>query len=836
MGTKYFCKNKRRREAVDKHAVLNGIDYLEVLDRKAPGNTPRQVNLLVRCLKPVPPPGDIEVKIEGGVRITPVTVEWFYPASSFSPNSADDAVPPNNLVTLEERQYFSGLPEPDHVLVVRAGSTGDFSYYTLSLTVDKTSSHPYAEFDPRLSVVTFSFKVECPSEFDCKSERECSLPAAAPPEINYLAKDYESFRRLMLDRLSVLMPRWQERNPADLQVALVELLAYEGDRLSYYQDAVAAEAYLDTARKRVSVRRHARLVDYFMHDGCNARTWVFIQVKAGGNADGATLTAETALLTPCSSENIVITPAEAAKITAAEKPEVFETMSDVKLYYVHNRIEFYTWSDRECCLPRGAVTATLKNTPNLSLEKGDFLLFEEVKSPVNGESRDRDPDRRHVVRLVHVQTGTDPLDGTPVLDIRWHKEDALPFPFCVSISIEKEGSISTVESISIARGNIVLADHGGTTFETFTPAQIKIQELKPLYLSGGPVTCLDPLKGNESAASAMKRKLSRCRPVVTLYEDPGGGNVEWKARRDLLNSDKFFTEFVVETESDGTAYLRFGDGIMGKEPDTESELKAVYRVGNGTRGNIGAGVISHLIQPQGSGITEITGISNPLPAEGGTDPESIEEVRQFAPRAFRTQERAVTQQDYADKAMDYEGVQKAVATFRWTGSWTTVFLVIDREEGKTVEDDELFKKGLYAYMEKYRTAGFDLEIADPVMVPLDIAVEVCVKPGYFKSDIKETLLKVFSSYDWAPDQRGFFHPDNFTFARAVYLSRIYEVAVKVDGVAFVEVTRFKRWGRKSGREMEDGYLKPGPVEIVRLDNDPNFPENGKIEFEMKGGL
>ena len=58
------------------------------------------------------------------------------------------------------------------------------------------------------------------------------------------------------------MPDWQERHVPDLGIALVEVLAYVGDYLSYYQDAVATEAYLDTARRRISVRRHARLVDY----------------------------------------------------------------------------------------------------------------------------------------------------------------------------------------------------------------------------------------------------------------------------------------------------------------------------------------------------------------------------------------------------------------------------------------------------------------------------------------------------------------------------------------------------------------------------------------------
>jgi len=96
---------------------------------------------------------------------------------------------------------------------------------------------------------------------------------------NYLARDFHGFRQLLLDRMAVTLPEWKERNPADLGMVLVELLADVGDRLSYQQDAVATEAYLGTARQRVSVRRHARLLDYPMHEGCNARTWVHLAVN-----------------------------------------------------------------------------------------------------------------------------------------------------------------------------------------------------------------------------------------------------------------------------------------------------------------------------------------------------------------------------------------------------------------------------------------------------------------------------------------------------------------------------------------------------------------------------
>jgi hypothetical protein len=809
MGIQYACKNEERRDLVKDHDSLNGIDFLEVLDDDTLPIELRQCTLEVHLIRPLDGSITLEkenFRIDGGVRIRNIKI--------IDPPIPDGA---REIITLQ---------------VDRAG---DFSTYTLRIFKDPDLLTYLDTFDPILSEVDFSFKVECPSEFDCKIEEKCPSLTYPAPEINYLAKDYAGFRRLMLDRLSLLMPGWRERNPADLQVALVELLAYVGDYLSYYQDAVATEAYLGTARKRVSVRRHARLVDYHMHDGCNARAWVHLQLEAGS----LTIVEKTKLMTRCLNADRVIAEVAAEKIIKQQKPVVFETMFPIDLYQAHNKIRFYTWGDSECCLPKGAVKATLYEKSGMLLKIGDFLLFEEVKSPVTGEPEDSDPTHRHVVRLVDVEPTTDPLDEIAVVNIRWHEEDALPFPFCISTVIREGGLEEAVTDASVARGNLVPADHGQTIIETdtFSPDQIKNRLLQPLELGKGPVTCTDGFDAaaGVSAASAKRRKLHRCCPAVVLVEDPGGGHIEWEARQDLLNSEKFSKEFVVETEPDGTAYVRFGDGILGKEPDTDKTFGASYRVGNGSDGNVGAGALCHIV-PKVGGSIGISAVRNPLPAEGGVEMETIEEARQFAPQAFRTQERAVTEKDYADVAMRYPGIQKAVATFKWTGSWFTIFLVVDREGGKPVEEDPQFKEDLYKHLEKYRMAGFDLELDDPVSVPLDIALRVCVKPGYFKSDIKEALLKVFSNYEWEPGQRGFFHPDNFTFAQPVYLSRIYEAAVKVDGVASVNVTKFERWGKGPDKEIEDGRLVPGRTEIVRLDNDPNFQENGKIEFEMKGGM
>ena len=79
--------------------------------------------------------------------------------------------------------------------MVHVDKPGDFSTYTLRLAMDdarQTDSH--SGFDPRYAACEFSFKASCPSDLDCAPERGCVPPSFERPEINYLAKDYASFR------------------------------------------------------------------------------------------------------------------------------------------------------------------------------------------------------------------------------------------------------------------------------------------------------------------------------------------------------------------------------------------------------------------------------------------------------------------------------------------------------------------------------------------------------------------------------------------------------------------------------------------------------------------
>lgn len=820
---KYFCCNEMRREAVRKSS-LNGIDYLEVRDRAANAPEERQRILFIHFLKPLtaPVPAKENIRIEGGERI----------------------------VGIQPLSAAPGTGDEDHILKVELDRYGDYSTYTLKLVAGPEDDTPLPGMDVRLASIDFSFKAECPSDFDCKPSKACPPDETSEPDIDYLAKDYESFRKLMLDRMATTVPNWKERNPADLGVVLVELLAYAADQLSYQQDAVATEAYIGTARQRASVRRHARLMDYYMSDGRNARAWVHFRVERDLSpaVPGEPLIAKGAKL-------LSQIPGE-SRPTLPDEPElyfktdvVFETLEEVNAFYKdHNELNFYTWSDQNCCLPRGATRATLRgHLPNL--EEGTVLIFEEVIGPQTGVEADSNPERRHAVRLSEdgaLSNDPVPVGGQDVTEICWHEEDALPFPFCVSNMTDK----GYKPDISVARGNIVLADHGlqikdeklGVVPDKFLFRPSKSEgfcepgETEPVYprfrptLKYSPVTQSGPFDKSRSASRSLHPPLeAEIKPSILLNSKVAGEDSPWEARRDLLNSASDDEDFVLEVENDGTARVRFGDDKNGKRPTSGAQFLADYRIGNGTAGNVGADALRHMATDL-DGIEEIR---NPLPAVGGRNPESIDEVRQRAPIAYRTQQRAVTEDDYAEVTERLSGVQRAAGTFRWTGSWHTAFVSVDREGGRKVTEE--FEQNTRRYLENFRMAGYDLEVNAPKFVSLEIDMMVCVQPEYFRGDIKSELLKVLSARNLPGGRRGAFHPDNFTFGQPVYLSPIVAAAQGVQGVASVEITAFRRQGNPNTEARNEGVLEMGRLEIARLDNDPNFPERGVLRIRMGGG-
>ncbi|HWD47494.1 MAG TPA: putative baseplate assembly protein [Actinomycetota bacterium] len=830
------CEDPQRRQAL-LASDLDGIDYVEV-----PFDDQRHVR--VYLVKGPPPALEVDqVTVEGGVRITGIEV--------VAVDTATDA---------------------DGVAHVRVSvdQAGDFSPYLLRIDAPGV-------LDPVYDHKAFGFKVGCPTDLDCLEEPECPPGEAGTPVIDYLAKDYASFRQLLVDLVPAKVPDWTDRHEADLAMTLVELLAYEGDQISYAQDAVAQEMHLETARQRESVARHVRLIDYPMHHGINAKVFVHVTVGETGGAIPArslrcperTVRFLTRIGTPVDPTSALppgVTIArehEARALAAADA--VFEPVEAARLEPSCNRIHIHTWGDAGCCLPAGSTSVDLVG--RVPLQAGDLLLLEEVRGVTTGLPQDADPGHRQVVRIVGVDPpglpAEDPLytldpdaeggvgprgdgdDPLPVTHVRWDPQDALTFPLCVSTT---DPAGEPMAAVAVARGNIVLVDHGATVREEHVPDETRTRYSRIGYryrLSAAPLTFgfgRDFTSGGPVAA-LLRLDPRQAEPHVVLVDGDGAG-FTWLPEPELLSADAFSRSFVAEPDHAGHAQLRFGDGTFGRQPSfpeqpsqaEETRIHAIYRVGNGRQGNVGVDTIAHLLEPAdpAAAVGEIVAVRNPLAAWGGVDPEPIELVKQLAPDAFRAETyRAVTEDDYARAAQLLPTVSRSQADFRWTGSWHTVFATVD-PVGTDVLDLQT-ETAVRTQLTRYKLAGYDLEIDPPRYVALRIGLVVCAAPDHFRADVGAAVRRALSAATLPGGAHGFFHPDNFTFGQPLHLSRVYAAVEAVPGVDSVEVVRFHRLDERPAGELRSGRIDAGRLEVLRLDNDPNFPEHGVLTVELEGG-
>ena len=544
-----------------------------------------------------------------------------------------------------------------------------------------------------------------------------------------------------------------------------------------------------------------------------------------------------------------------AAIAAANA--VFETVVDANFSDRLNSISVYTWGNSLCCLPRGATSVYLLGDLSEAagpepwrLRPGDLLLFEELLGPDTGLPADADPAHRQIVRLTEVESATDPLEIDPVTAttptlltrVAWSPQDALIFPLCLSVRLSDN---SFVNGVSVASGNLVLADHGLTVSEWFpgdpadptVPGILKGPRAFRFVLEQGPLSFRIPYSVTSSVSALMQTDPHTAGAQVPLLEVHTDTQVlaDWSPEPDLLEAHPQDRQFAVETENDGRALLRFGDGVYGLDPPDGSHIFTRYRIGVGTPGNIGTDSLVHLIDP-GTVATfpSVIAVRNPLAAWGGIDPQPVEQVKLLAPPAIQAvQHRAVTEEDYAQAAELWPEVSAAVATFRWTGSWYTVFITVDPFGRLDLPAD--MRERIRTFVISYTQAGYDLEINAPIYVALDISIDVCVAPYYFRGDIEQRLLQILSDAVFPDGTTGFFHPDHFTFGQPLYLSQLYAAIVAVDGVDSASVTRFQRWGKAANHELDQGYIPADRLEVLRLDNDPNFPENGVITLNMGGG-
>jgi uncharacterized phage protein gp47/JayE len=316
-------------------------------------------------------------------------------------------------------------------------------------------------------------------------------------------------------------------------------------------------------------------------------------------------------------------------------------------------------------------------------------------------------------------------------------------------------------------------------------------------------------------ASGSARPGSRDIVVTTVL---GGAVDPWTLQETLAFSRASQRDYTVQIDEDDRATVAFGDDELGAIPSTGAEIRVTYRVGGGQAGNLPADTIQTIVEAPRLALLGAR-VTNPDPATGGADRESVEHAVLHAPAVFRSLKRAVTAADYQALALDFNGVGKVRVE---AGNWNTVTLFVAPQGGGQVSD--VLEANLLAYFEDKRPVSTVIEVEDVHYVAIRVTVEVGVDSYHSREQVTEDVRQAAGAL------LAF---DNVTFGQTLYLSKFYEAVEAVEGVAFALVSEFRR-ETDTGPPVDPlGKLELLPQELPAAPDDPAY--TGGVKVLAEGG-
>lgn len=159
----------------------------------------------------------------------------------------------------------------------------------------------------------------------------------------------------------------------------------------------------------------------------------------------------------------------------------------------------------------------------------------------------------------------------------------------------------------------------------------------------------------------VKKNVDSDSIVVNVAEGPLSGgsptNVQYQYVPQISTAgylDKVFTARIL---SDGSTQIIFGNGFNGAIPTNNASITVTYRSTAGSAGNLPANKIVAISGTPSSYVSIVSSTTT----YGGADTESLETIRTNVSRLYRTQDRAVSLQDYKDLTLQSPGVSKTTA-------------------------------------------------------------------------------------------------------------------------------------------------------------------------------
>lgn len=342
---------------------------------------------------------------------------------------------------------------------------------------------------------------------------------------------------------------------------------------------------------------------------------------------------------------------------------------------------------------------------------------------------------------------------------------------------------------AVLYGNVTEATHGETVSGEIVgsgDASIGFQEF---ILKKPPTTFIPAPNAPRGAKNTLEVRIA---------------GVLWKEVESLYGqifNDRVYTARV---NDESKMSVRFGDGKTGARlPAGQDNVVATYRQGLGNEGNVRANSLTtQLDRPIG-----LKSVTNPKQAEGGTDPESLQEARLNAPNTVRTFERAISLRDYEDLARSYTGIAKARANSEIEDEVEAIHLTVAGEYGATIEIGSKLYDDLISYLDLHRDSNRILDVIPHKTIPLVLEAVIQVDyPAYLEENVIAAARTAVLNY---------FDFNNLQLGQGIHLSDMYAVLQGVEGVIAVDITSL--YYREAEEPSLETHLRIEPDQIAALE-------------------
>ncbi len=337
----------------------------------------------------------------------------------------------------------------------------------------------------------------------------------------------------------------------------------------------------------------------------------------------------------------------------------------------------------------------------------------------------------------------------------------------VAVSADSNGVIATITPplpVSLERdsvfvhANVTQATHGETVTQVLGAGDAS-QAFQRFELKRLPLTYRSA--SNESGA---KSEL-----LVRV------GDVAWSEQSTLFGAAATEHAFGLNTDEQGKLWLVFGDGIRGARlPSGVNNVRATYRQGLGIEGNVRSDTLTQLVtRPPG-----LKSVSNPLSAQGGTDPEPADQARRTIPLGTRTLGRAVSLLDYADFALGFAGIAKAQARVVRLKFGPTIAITLAGQSGALLSNSNPVWQNLWLALKTSGDPYVDVTLVAHAPSTFRLGLSVKRDPAY-------PLDSVLTAVETA--LRSHFGFDARSLGQPVLESDVIAVAHSVPGVIAVVI-------------------------------------------------